>query len=146
MSYELEIADAKVIVDYWNQANENPNSETEEEILNLLTKEKPILAIGDPNLIFPDDNLKIHVGNSQKNDESNGEASFTSIQPLKSDKETDDQAQPLLNENLSTIQNIDISQDLNSGTIKIYFINNKGVRDCKASLSTGKTWQSFISF
>lgn len=123
-------------------------SDREQEILDLLMKEEPVMAIGNPNLIFPSKELKIHVGNAKKNDGTitNNEDEFIPISPLKNDNTTDSDIEVSPEENLNNFQNIDISQDLRSGTIKIYFINNKGIRDCKASLSTGKTWQSYMSF
>lgn len=130
------------VLDYYTTSKENRDANLKEEMLTLLRKEPPVLAIGDPNSILPSDNIKIRVGNSKKNEED----TYIPIDLLKSDYEIDAHTQPTPEENLNSIQNIDISQDLKSGTFKIYYINNKGYRDCKASRSGTFSWQSFSSF
>lgn len=128
------------VLDYFTTFTEDRDPNLKEEMLNLLRQEPPVLAIGNPNSILPSDNIRIRVGNSQKNNEN----SYVPLNLLASDFDTINQSTP--EENLKSIQNIDISQDLKTGTFKIYYINNKGHRDCKASRTGTFSWQSFNSF
>lgn len=119
------------------------DKDEEKPFLDKINSRKPVLAIGDPNLILPDKNLAIRVGNSKFIEK---DKKYISLNLLLNDGQTDSNEQTVTEQTLNKLQNIDISQDFVHGITKIYFINNKGHRDAKASLNSGQTFQSYKSF
>lgn len=113
-----------------------PNS-----IKELLSK-KPILIIGNPSGLDNSEEIQINIGNCIKKNEiyiSLGEVEGDLASRLIKDE-------TLTEQNLSSLQNVDISFDSKFGIYKVYYINNSGTRDCKVSYDNLYSWYNLKNF
>ncbi len=122
------------------KVNNLPINKNHEQI-HVLRNYQPSLVVGNPKNFINIGSSTIYIGNTTKKEEQ-----YRTLGDISDDYSTLIEGTSVIEHNLRNLQEIDASFDAKHGIIKVYFINNLGIRDCRISNTYGNTWYSLSSF